>query len=614
MPSTTKIPIPDPTALGLLAYSSPGSTAHSSSSQKSNIKLEGLPVQERQIRQLNRKIDIEKQNLAAYAREKFTDEYHGDASAFIKGEQQKGEQGYFGMRQNVLAMEDLFLTNVSQAKRAKTAFEKAWTSAENDKALDQQWYDDYGKRRTLDEKGNIISEGNEGDKKSGYFTVGQWIKMGELAPLGAKTGLVEPYDYGMHYKQGTANENIDKMINLAKDGMREQLQSYSDGTIGTTADNTVALGSVPETARKDLGRQDLTELRDNFNRDFPAGLLDKSGKAFRINGKEANRDQQFDIYMTNYIAERAGLAVKNNITKPQPKEGSSSDGLGGTDKMTDEQMMQSPYWAQVMSDLQNNKLTMQTIDAQPDMTYGTVKKGEPSMFFQAPDRYTAEDNKYLYTENTAGVKSYHKNTNAAFPSGWFDATGTVHTGNELKGSKVLNFTGRIIYMPDYDKSMENGKYIQKVKKDKNGQPIMVPCKEYEISLGEDDWGHGTDAKNPDGTFMYYKTQAPGNYARKNSWTYGYNYGFGIDTNRQKDIENDLGGRLMSDDEYSSFSKTGGVSMYAIKAYVPMNPNNVVQGGLANPYDKELYDGAERMLGIVSNKNQVNRTREMISTQ
>ena len=86
MPSSTKIPIPDPTALGLLASAYPGSTAHSSSSSSDkNVKLEGLPVQELQIRHMNRQIDIQKQNLAQYARDKFINEYHGDAAAFIKG-------------------------------------------------------------------------------------------------------------------------------------------------------------------------------------------------------------------------------------------------------------------------------------------------------------------------------------------------------------------------------------------------------------------------------------------------------------------------------------------------------------------------------------------------
>ena len=608
IPSQTKIPIPDPTALGLLAYSYPGtaaSHARTAAAGSRTVKLDALPIQELQIRQLDRRIDAEKRSVASYGKSVFMNEYHGDYAAFVKGEKKKGDNGYFKMYEKVLAMDDVFLTNVTQAKRARIAFDNAWSSADHDKALDQYWYDENGLRRTQDDKGNIITEGSKEDKGNGYFTVGQYLKMGEIAPLGA-SGLVSPYNYGQHFKEGTANEEIDKLINYAKGGMREQLQSYADGTIGTTSSNEINLGEIPQMARKQLSRGALTEMRDNFNRDFPAGIQDGNGKAFKINGKDANRDQQFDIYMTNYFAERAGLAVTNTISKPAPSSnGGGSGGFGNMGKMSDEALMQSPYFAQVMSDIGKTTATVNFVEGSDKSPYGITKQNtrQPSIYFNAPAYYTAEWNKFYSTTDEKGVKHYNKTINEAFPF-WVDASGTVHTGNELKQGRVLNFTGKIVYMPEYVMDPATGKPKQMVKRNADGTVKMIPYMEHEVSASEDDMGHGDDPT----AFRYYKQQANG-YSKKDTWHYSWHVG-GWDKNNEANMFNDLDGRKLADNEYESFSKTRGVTAYAIKAYTPMNPANTIQGGVANEWNAGLYRGAQ-IIGGYLNNGQINNTRSLL---
>jgi len=569
MPSQTKIELPNPQAI-LMATPSNFLTNSNSEGKEKELKLNTYKNYETEIVSMNKNIENMKKNLYSYGQDLLQNTYHRNFAAFVQGEQKKGADGYFAKKEQILAMEDQMNINVNQANHEYKRGEAALKKASDAQVLGQTYYDDRSLRYTLDDKGNVIPEGATGDKKDGYFTVGEWIQYGQSRGL-SKDLSVTPWNWGSFYTEGKANEEIDKMIGSA--GMKDQLVGYADGTTGVTSTNKDNLDKIQNIVLGQLTPGARKELRDRFNTDYPEPLKDANGNLLKDeNGKELTREQQFRYYASEMARVRAGIAEKISITKQQPHDpGLSRLAQAINDQMNDTEAFQSPAFQQLLSGAQgNDRIMFNYIDD------GDVAKYYYTQKAQTGATYTERINQRYNGTDSDGNKFYKMRTAQAFNQGYLDVTGTWHTPEEMPESEVMRFTGQTVKLPMYHTN-NAGKYTQKIVKNEKGALQYSLYNEYEITMSEDDWRN----------FQYYRREnGYNNPATKNSWQYKWHIG-GWDRNASKRVEDDLGGRQLSSDEKGKQTR----NTWAIKVYVPVNPADIFEGGKANEYNYKQFLGA-----------------------
>lgn len=575
MPSQTKIELPNPQAI-LMATPSNFLTNSNSEGKEKELKLNTYKNYETEIVSMNKNIENMKKNLYSYGQDLLQNTYHRNFAAFVQGEQKKGADGYFAKKEQILSMEDQMNINVNQANHEYKRGEAALKKATDAQVLGQTYYDDRGLRYTLDDKGNVIPEGATGDKKDGYFTVGEWIQYGQSRGL-SKDLSVTPWNWGSFYTEGKANEEIDKMIGSA--GMKDQLVGYADGTTGVTSTNKDNLDKIQNIVLGQLTPGARKELRDRFNTDYPEPLKDANGNLLKDeNGKELTREQQFRYYASEMARVRAGIAEKISITKQQPHDPGLSElakALRLT-KMNEDEIYQNPDWLYTMAAAQGtDNISFNWID--DDGYVRQSEKNAGTSMATTSDRYKEAVNQRYYHINSDGSKTYLKKVGEEFSGGFLDASGTVHKASELANADILGFTGKVIQLPRYKRD-QAGQLDQQIYRDHNGNSgYMEMYDVYEAAVKEDtpEWIN----------YQWYREDELGKPAVKNSYHRGVNV-FGIDKNYETRFAADQGARHLTDDEYNTRRHQ---SAYAIKIYVPHNRSNAFETGKANEHNQKLFE-------------------------
>lgn len=309
------IPSPEPLVrlaqLSSLDVASSSTSKSSSTTDKDDYKL--LPGHRMALLKQKQQIDRGQKVLESYAMTALEKDYHGDPKAFINGEQEKYKngQGYYAMKEGLLAAENLYKTNYSTAKQEYDIWEKS-NSKMMENGADGLYF--------LDPKTNSRVRSNVKDGEAQFFKNIDWINY-QTQRLGIDTnGVLERGVWPSTFAPGQFQKEFIQLAQLGAWNPQTKELTVNGRTI-VVKSNSESLSKLPEAVNSLLSQRGKADLLNEFYQFKDSNTLTKD-EAKGLTKAEQD-EKLFSLFVANKLD--AGINLLERTSRID-REGSGGSG------------------------------------------------------------------------------------------------------------------------------------------------------------------------------------------------------------------------------------------------------------------------------------------------